>query len=87
MTATLLDLPDGHLSLEFETADVPAVRALIRDRYGPPDVEQGVALSVLRFGGAEFVFQNEWDDPCLIASTIEGDRILRELLEGLEADS
>ncbi|MEP4195120.1 MAG: hypothetical protein ABJL99_05710 [Aliishimia sp.] len=31
------------------------------------------------FGGSSFTFTNEWDDPCLIAGTDEGDEILKAL--------
>ena len=66
-----------HLSLEFETDDLPAVRACIGERY--PDWKAAPAgiASVVRFGGEDFTFQNDWDDPCLISSSSRGDELLR----------
>ncbi len=83
MTATLLTLSNGHLSLEFDTSDLPAVREAIRRRYGEPSVERYVTLSVLRFADSSFTFQNDWDDPCLISGSAEGDDILKALHDDL----
>lgn len=85
MAVTLLSLSNGHYSLEFEPSDLSSVAAAIRDRYGVPDKRQYPTSTEYRFGGCSFTFQNEWDDPCLIAGSIEGDAILKTLHETLTA--
>lgn len=79
MAVTLLPLSNGHYSLEFESADLPSVASAIRDRYGVPDKRQYPASAEYRFGGCSFTYQNEWDDPCLISGSAEGDDILKSL--------
>ncbi|MEG3145968.1 hypothetical protein U1839_15010 [Sphingomonas sp. RT2P30] len=78
MAVTLLQT-GGHLSLEFASSYLAAVRDHIRARY--PDVETEFAgiATIVRFGGEEFTFQNEWDDPCLISGSAKGDVILRSI--------
>ena len=83
MAVTLLPLSNGHYSLEFEPSDMPSVAAAIRDRYGEPGKCQYPASADYSFGGCHFTFQNEWDDPCLIAGSVEGDEILKALHEAL----
>lgn len=78
MTVSLLQVGD-HLSLEFDTSDLDDVRAYIREQY--PDTTTypaGIATGIL-FGGEQFTFQNEWDDPCLISASIKGDEMLRTI--------
>jgi hypothetical protein len=81
MAVTLLPLSDGHYSLEFEPSDLPLVASVIRDRYGVPEKEHHPTCVEYRFGGCSFVFQNEWDDPCLISGSAQGDDILKALYE------
>jgi hypothetical protein len=78
MAVTLLQT-NGHLSLEFENSDLAAIRDHIRARH--PDVETEFAgiATIVRFGGEEFTFQNEWDDPCLISGSAKGDEFLRDI--------
>jgi len=85
MAVTLLPLSNGHSSLEFAPSDLPSVAAAIRDRYGEPDRRLHPACAEYRFGGCSFTFQNDWDEPCLIAGSAEGDAILRALHEALTA--
>jgi len=85
MAVTLLPLLNGHYSLEFEPADLPQVAAAIRDRYGVPNKRQHSTSAEYRFGGCSFSFQNEWDDPCLISGSSEGDRMLQSLHDALVA--
>ena len=78
MAVSLLPVGD-HLSLEFDTSDLEAVRAYVRERH--PDVTSksaGIATVVV-FGGEEFTFQNAWDDPCLISGSTQGDELLRAI--------
>lgn len=76
MAVSLLNVGD-RLSLEFETSELDAVRALIRERYPDITTEPAGIATVVRFGGEQFTFQNEWDEPCLISHTAEGDELLR----------
>lgn len=83
MTIELLELQDGGTSLEFEEADIAAVLDVAHARFGKLEVERHVLHAIYRFGGCEFIFQNEWDDPCLIAGGPEGVEILRALCADL----
>jgi hypothetical protein len=75
----LLRLSNGHTSLEFASSDLSSVAAAIQKLFGIPETDRSHAfLTAYRFGGSSFVFQNEWDDPCLISGTDEGDEILRQ---------
>jgi hypothetical protein len=84
MAVTLLRAGD-HLSLEMGSEDLDAVKAHIKSTY--PDVTSepaGIATRV-QFAGADFTFQNEWDDPCLISGSVEGDRLLRSICDYFNA--
>ena len=83
MTIELLKLRNGHLSLEFEEKDVPEVVETITTIFGKASEKQYVMAAEVTFGGATFICQNEWEDPCLISSTHEGDQCLRQLHEKL----
>jgi hypothetical protein len=78
MSVSLLSVGE-HLSLEFGPSDLEAVRSYIREHY--PDTGSKVAgiATVVKFGGEDFTFQNEWDDPCLISHSSEGDKLLRNI--------
>jgi hypothetical protein len=80
MAFSLMPLSDGLVSLEFEVDDHEALRQTIRAMYG--NVQQqpaGPWIDKVSFGGQEFVYQDEWDEPCLIAHTPKGSEILKEL--------
>ncbi|MCW4462064.1 hypothetical protein OK349_10130 [Sphingomonas sp. BT-65] len=78
MTMTLLSV-GKHLSLEFDPSDLDAIQALVDAQYpGRKAAPAGIA-TILAFGGEEFLYQNEWDDPCLISSSTRGDEILRSM--------
>jgi hypothetical protein len=83
MMPYLLRLSCGRLSLEFQDADRRALIAAIRDRFGRPEIEVSPVASVCRFGGASFTFYDQWDEPCLIADSAQGDRLLEALLNDL----
>jgi hypothetical protein len=81
----LLDLPDGHLSLEVASNDRNKVTETIIRLFGKPRIELlAPSGSIHFFGGAEFIFQDERDDPCLMSRSDEGDAILRQLIEALK---
>lgn len=75
MAVTLLPIGE-HLSLEFDATDLDEIRHYLRTQY--PDMASKLAgiATVIDFGGAEFTFENECDDPCLISNSTRGDELL-----------
>lgn len=86
MAANLLNLSTGHVSLEYDATDHPAVKAAIRSLYGEPFTEDHPGYSTLSFGGATFTFCDDWGDFCLIAGDGDGDAILMALIECLNGE-
>lgn len=83
MTASLLRLEAG-CSLEFATSDIERVRAALEQLYGVPQVDKSSPfLTVYTFASAKLIFQNEWDDPCLIANEPKGVAMLEQLAKEL----
>jgi len=64
-------------------ADMPAVAEAIKKRYGIPEEKRHIMCIEYFFGGGHFIFQDEWDDPCLIATSDDGSRILKQLYSDL----
>ncbi|QKS01524.1 hypothetical protein F9288_19280 [Sphingomonas sp. CL5.1] len=79
MAVTLLSLPDGNSSLEFTPDEIEAVRQAISDLFGKVNSEPHATYSQIAFGGEAFIFEQEWDEPCLIALTGAGGRLLAEI--------
>jgi hypothetical protein len=79
MAVTILRLDNGHTSLEFAPSELSSVAASIQKLFGLPEQHRHILTTEYRFGGSRFTFQNEWDDPCLISGTVEGDEILKQL--------
>lgn len=70
----------GELALYFEPADMPAVWAYIKERYGKvEEINWSPLCSHITFGKERFLFSDDWDDPRLIAMTRAGDRVLKEI--------
>jgi hypothetical protein len=84
MAVSLLRLSDGGCSLEFEPSDIGRVTAALCTKYGAPAVEWYPTITVCAFPRASLIFQNEWDDPCLIANPSEGIGMLEALARDLE---
>lgn len=83
MTVSLIRLETG-CSLEFAASDIERVRAALEQRYGVPTIDRSSPiLTVYTFGSAQLVFQNEWDDPCLIADEPMGVAMLEQLAREL----
>lgn len=74
---------DSSASLEFENDDLPLVRQAISARFGQLEIEPHLLYQDWRFGGCDFLFQAEWDDPCLIGSTPDAAALLRALCADL----
>ncbi|MFK8252158.1 hypothetical protein [Ancylobacter terrae] len=83
--AALLNLPNGHVSLEFRASDMASIGKLLRKLHGKPSIVQHPTFSEYQFVGFSLIFQNEWDDPCLISSSNEGDQALHMLRDLLSA--
>ena len=66
-------------SLEMDPPGLDAVQAYIGKTY--PDLMTRAAgiVTMVRFAGSEFIFENEWDAPFLLAETEEGDELLRTI--------
>lgn len=77
---TLLSHSGGNSSsLEFASEDMEIVRQAILGLFGEATSERHITYSKMTFGGERFLFQNEWDDPCLIASTEAGHNLLLQI--------
>lgn len=87
MAAFLSRLSNGHYSLEFEPADLPRVAEAIRNRYSTLQKRHHLSWAECNFGGCSLLFENDWDDPCLISGSSEGDVILKLLCEDLGSAS
>lgn len=79
MPVTLLLLSDGTSSLEFTPDDLEAVRQAIYCLFGKATSELRGSYSRIVFGGETFLFEQEWDAPCLIASTEAGSLLLAQI--------
>jgi len=79
MAVTLLPLPYGKSSLEFAPDDSKRVRQAISDLFGKATSELHASYSQVSFGGETFLFEQEWDAPCLIASTEAGSLLLAHI--------
>jgi len=71
------------VSLEFAMEDRADVRAAIQELFGQPKVTPGVFSATIDIDGEAFIYQDEWDDPCLISSSARGKEILERLAERL----
>ena len=85
MASRILELSNGHVSLEFEEEDIPSIRKSVARLFSEVTQKQFVMASSVGFGGEEFAFQNEWNDPCLISGTALGDVHLRRIHADLES--
>ena len=74
----------GH-SFEFGKEVIPIVRDAIRHRYGEASGDPFLVGTVYSFGGCEFTYQSEWEDPCLISSSQQGSDILVQLCKDVRA--
>lgn len=79
MVCALLDLDNGHVSLECETSDMAALMAAIETRYGRLKVTPMAVSAVYHFGDSRFTYSDDWAEPCLISGSPAGDAILRQL--------
>jgi hypothetical protein len=81
--ASIIHAENGVASLEIYEDELPQLRRLIKSNWGMSEVVRHPACDSIRIAGEEFTFQNEWSDPCLIASTSAGLEILKKLRDQL----
>ena len=72
----LLEIAPNLLSLEFASGETEAVRSRL-GRLGRVVVRREATFDLWQVAGEEFVQDNDWDQPCLIARTAAGSALLR----------
>ena len=72
---TLLDLDNGTASLEMSSGDLDGVLSRLA-RFGAVTIEDRATYELVKVGGEEFLYINEWDEPCLISTAAAGSRML-----------
>lgn len=81
----LLPLPDGTASLEFMPFEAAFIRSAIASLYGDYAREPIIDGARLRFACEDFLYIDEWDQPCVIATTYRGAGMLRTIVDSLAA--
>lgn len=74
----VLDLAGGGASLEFAPEHAAEVIQSLH-RFGPVQRTQGAVHDVIEVSNEQIIFYSDWDEPCLIASSVRGVAILRQL--------
>lgn len=80
-TLRVLELSNGNCSLEVGEVSLVELKKCIETLWGTIEIGPYFASQSVRFGDCDFVFQNEWDDPCLISLSTEGAAHLRRLAQ------
>ena len=76
----LFALPGGHLSLEINPGGFDKVTEVITHLYGSSKVKSlGPFSAQYTFGGQNFIYYNEWNDPCLMACSEQGNLLLQKI--------
>ena len=78
----IVDLKDGAASLEFSTNEAEAVSRIL-GRLGAKRTTTGAVHDLVTVGKDELIYYFEWDEPCLIAKTPAGSKLLRRILAQL----
>ena len=82
MAFSLLQVGE-RLSLDFETSNLETFWSHLRQHHPDMRTKMSGIYTVVTLGGERFLFGNEWDDPCLISETSEGDELLRAIHRSL----
>ena len=78
----IIELKDGGASLEFSSSEASAVsRAL--NGLRAKRTERGAVHDVYTIGKDRLIHYFEWDDPCIIAKTSTGSKLLRQMFAEL----
>ena len=85
MAISLLPLSNGSVSLELDPADFDDVREVITVLFGAVASDARPSYSRLTFGGETFLFEQEWNEPCLIAMSEAGGLMLEQIFEHLQS--
>jgi hypothetical protein len=80
-TMKLLELPEGMVSLEFEPSERDGLIRSLK-RFGPLKRRPRATHVDISVGGEQFIYENEWDEPCLISTSKGAAAILREVASG-----
>ena len=80
MKVQLVQVGD-RLSLEMDVAGLEAVRSYVKRTYPDATTKTAATYSSVRFGGSEFLHENEWDEPYLLSRSADGDSLLRSIAE------
>lgn len=83
MAVAIIELADGCCSLEFAGSDFGELRERIGQRWGEVSAGPYMTMQTVTFGGQDFVYQSEWDDPCLLSRTAQGAALLRQLAQDM----
>ena len=81
MAIELMTLRDDGVSLEFASADFPVVRDRLVALFGSYTAEWGIDFATIDIAGERLVLNDEWDRPCLLATTPRGRDMLRALAD------
>ena len=65
-----------RVSLEMDPEGLDAVRAFVERTYSDVRISLAGSYDRVRFGGCEFLHQDEFDEPYLLSQTAEGDDVL-----------
>ena len=82
----IIEMASNNVSLEFGPSELDAVLSGLRG-YGQLRREARTTYELLTVDGEQFIFENEWDEPCLISKSARGDAMLRELAAAARSDS
>jgi hypothetical protein len=74
----LLELPEGMVSLEFEPSERDHVIERLK-KFGSFRRHPQATFVKVSVGREQFIYENEWDDPCFISTSVAGANLLRQL--------
>ena len=78
---TLLELDGGKASLELARGEIAEVLRSL-ERVGRVEIERRATHELIRVAGHDFVYVDEWDEPCLISGDAAGTTILAAVANG-----
>jgi hypothetical protein len=65
-----------RVSLEMDPEGLDAVRAFVERTYPDARISFAGTYERVRFGGCDFLHENEFDEPYLLAQAPKGDQVL-----------
>ena len=74
----LLELPDGMVSLEFESAEGEQLMRSL-EQFGTVKRRVQPTYDEVSVGTVQLIHEHEWDEPCLISTSAPGASLLRQL--------